>query len=189
MPAAWIKVHYVAEPFPKDGTLALSFLKMMKRTMAAEYPREFSTKVQAGHYRGASSVFKEGGVAAYGLGGDCLIRMEIPRWCLSAAKEEPAIGQVIYTLAREEEVAHRLRHLRPILTGNVTSWQRQTAHCARCRASGDMVGVLPHHDQHALTSVRLDHEIHKAGQLREWGNIPENRTKDRLPQRVPQDKP
>ena len=64
---AGIKVHYCAEAFPNDGSLASTFLKLVKRTMAAEYLRELSAKVHAGQCRIAANGFKAGGRPGYGL--------------------------------------------------------------------------------------------------------------------------
>jgi DNA invertase Pin-like site-specific DNA recombinase len=44
-----IKIHYCAEQFQNDGTLASSILKTLKRGMAGEYSRELSAKVWAGN--------------------------------------------------------------------------------------------------------------------------------------------
>src|SRR5215469_11633946 len=39
---AKIQVHYCAEPFANDGSVLSNFVKMVKRTMAAEYLRDLS---------------------------------------------------------------------------------------------------------------------------------------------------
>jgi hypothetical protein len=44
-----IQVHYCAEEFANDGSLASTILKNMKRVMAGEYSRELSTKVSVAH--------------------------------------------------------------------------------------------------------------------------------------------
>jgi len=64
---AGTQVHYCAEPFSNDGRLSSTFLKLVKRTMAAEYQRELSAKVHAGQCRIAERGFKVGGRAGYGL--------------------------------------------------------------------------------------------------------------------------
>lgn len=64
---AGISVHYCAEAFTNDGSLASTFLKMVKRTMAAEYLRELSAKVFAGQCRLAAKGYKLGGPPGYGL--------------------------------------------------------------------------------------------------------------------------
>ena len=64
---AGIRVHYCAEPFPNDGSLASTFLKMVKRTMAAEYLPELSAKVHAGQCRIAANGCKGGGRPGYAL--------------------------------------------------------------------------------------------------------------------------
>ncbi len=62
-----IPIHYCAEPFTNDGSLASAILKTLKRGMAGEYSRELSTKVWAGHRRLAEMGFRVGGYAGYGL--------------------------------------------------------------------------------------------------------------------------
>jgi DNA invertase Pin-like site-specific DNA recombinase len=62
-----ITIHYCAEQFQNDGTLASSILKTLKRGMAGEYSRELSGKVWAGNCRIADLGFHIGGYAGYGL--------------------------------------------------------------------------------------------------------------------------
>jgi DNA invertase Pin-like site-specific DNA recombinase len=62
-----IRIHYCAEQFQNDGTLASSILKTLKRGMAGEYSRELSGKVWAGNRRIAELGFHIGGYAGYGL--------------------------------------------------------------------------------------------------------------------------
>ena len=64
---AGIRVHYCAEQFENDGSLASTILKNMKRVMAGEYSRELSAKVFIGQCRGAKLGFWQGGSAPYGL--------------------------------------------------------------------------------------------------------------------------
>ena len=64
---AGIKIHYCAEPFSNDGSLASTFIKLVKRAMAAEFLRELSAKVHAGQCRLAANGFKPGGRPGYGL--------------------------------------------------------------------------------------------------------------------------
>jgi DNA invertase Pin-like site-specific DNA recombinase len=65
--SAGIPVHYCAETFANDGTLASLIMKALKRTMAGEYSRELGVKVLAGQTRLARMGFKQGGLAGYGL--------------------------------------------------------------------------------------------------------------------------
>jgi DNA invertase Pin-like site-specific DNA recombinase len=65
--SAGIPVHYCAETFANDGTLASLIMKALKRTMAGEYSRELGVKVLAGQKRLARLGFKQGGLAGYGL--------------------------------------------------------------------------------------------------------------------------
>jgi DNA invertase Pin-like site-specific DNA recombinase len=65
--SAGVPVHYCAETFANDGTLASLIMKALKRTMAAEFSRELGVKVLAGQERLARLGFKQGGIPGYGL--------------------------------------------------------------------------------------------------------------------------
>jgi DNA invertase Pin-like site-specific DNA recombinase/DNA-binding winged helix-turn-helix (wHTH) protein len=65
--SAGIPVHYCAEQFSNDGSIASSIMKTLKRTMAAEYSRELGTKVLAGQQRIARLGFRAVGTAGFGL--------------------------------------------------------------------------------------------------------------------------
>ncbi|MDR3445404.1 recombinase family protein [Dyella sp.] len=64
---AGIRVIYVAEPFENDGTPLTTIIKSVKRSMAAEYSRELSTKVFAGQCRLVKLGFHQGGSPGFGL--------------------------------------------------------------------------------------------------------------------------
>jgi DNA invertase Pin-like site-specific DNA recombinase len=63
---AGVEVIYCAEPFQNDGTPIAAIFKSVKRAMAAEFSRELSIKVFAGHCRLAQLGYKQGGVPGYG---------------------------------------------------------------------------------------------------------------------------
>lgn len=65
--SARIPVHYCAELFTNDGSIASSIMKTLKRTMAAEYSRELGVKVLAGQQRIARLGFWAVGTAGFGL--------------------------------------------------------------------------------------------------------------------------
>lgn len=65
--SAGITVLYCAEQFDNDGSPMASLIKSIKRTMAAEYSRELSTKVFNAQCRFISLGFKQGGRAGYAL--------------------------------------------------------------------------------------------------------------------------
>jgi hypothetical protein len=81
---ARIPVHYCAEVFENDGSLASTILKTVKRGMAGEYSRELSAKVWAGNCRIATLGFHIGGVAGYGTD-------TAPRGVLARQKVIPAL--------------------------------------------------------------------------------------------------
>src|SRR5579872_7454877 len=65
---AGIPVHYCAESFANDGSVANLLLKTLKRTMAAEYSRELGDKVFAGQRNVYVQGFRgSGGCPGYGL--------------------------------------------------------------------------------------------------------------------------
>jgi len=63
---AGVKIHYCAEQFQNDGSLASMLLKTIKRSMAAEYSRELSCKVFAGQSRVVEMGYRNGGPAGFG---------------------------------------------------------------------------------------------------------------------------
>ncbi len=65
--SAGVPVHYCAETFANDNTLASLIMKSLKRTMAGEYSRDLGVRVFAGHKRLTLLGFKAGGIAGYGL--------------------------------------------------------------------------------------------------------------------------
>ncbi len=65
--SAGVPVHYTAETFQNDGSLASLIMKALKRTMAGEFSRELGVKVFAGQKRLAEMGFKQGGHPGYAL--------------------------------------------------------------------------------------------------------------------------
>jgi DNA invertase Pin-like site-specific DNA recombinase len=64
---AGVSVHYVAEPFEQDGSIASSLIKQLKRVMAGEFSRELSSKVMQAHTNYANAGFIQGGILPYGV--------------------------------------------------------------------------------------------------------------------------
>ena len=103
---AGIAVHYCAEPFSNDGTPFDSFLKTIKRTMAAEYARELSANVIAGQCRLAAKGYKLGGHAGFGLRRLLLDSEGKPKMILQEGEEKHlTTDRVTFTLGPPEEVA------------------------------------------------------------------------------------
>ena len=84
---AGTQVHYCAEPFSNDGRLSSTFLKLVKRTMAAEYLRELSAKVHAGQCRIAERGLKSAAVPAMAYAVFCWIRITDPRQLRTAKRK------------------------------------------------------------------------------------------------------
>jgi DNA invertase Pin-like site-specific DNA recombinase len=102
---AGIRVHYCAEPFSNDGSPTSTFLKMVKRTMAAEYIRELSAKVLAGQCRLAANGLKLGGTSLLGLRRVLLDSEGKQKMVLrDGERKNIATDRVTYTLGPEEEV-------------------------------------------------------------------------------------
>lgn len=62
-----VQIHYCAESFRNDGSLASAIMKNVRRIMAGEFSRDLSEKTWAGQSRLASLGYKMGGKAGYGL--------------------------------------------------------------------------------------------------------------------------
>ena len=62
-----VSIRYCAEGFQSEGGVGASLMKAMKRIMAAEYSRELSSKVWAGHQRLFRLGFRQGGPVVLGL--------------------------------------------------------------------------------------------------------------------------
>ena len=65
--SAGVHVHYCAESFDNDGSLASTIVKNLRRAMAGEFSRDLSAKVWAGQCRLVTLGYKMGGKAGYGL--------------------------------------------------------------------------------------------------------------------------
>ena len=103
---AGIAIHYCAEPFTNDGTLVSSFLKMVKRTMAAEYLRELSAKVHVGQCRLAAKGYKMGGRPRLGLQRLLLDSEGRPKMVLKHGERKNLVNErVVCTLGPAKEVA------------------------------------------------------------------------------------
>lgn len=62
-----IKIIYCAEQFKNDGSLSSTVMVGLKRSMAAEYSRELSVKVFAGHRNLVQRGYRQGGAPGLGL--------------------------------------------------------------------------------------------------------------------------
>lgn len=64
---AEVPIHYCAESFQNDNSMATTIIKALKRGMAAEYSREMGLRSFRGLKKLAECGFKQGGQAGYGL--------------------------------------------------------------------------------------------------------------------------
>jgi DNA invertase Pin-like site-specific DNA recombinase len=108
---AGIPVHYCAEPFANDGSLASAILKTLKRGMAGEYSRELSVKVWAGHRRITELGYKIGGYAGYGLRRQLLGRDGTPKQVLKLGERKSLQSEHVILIPgphAEIEIIHRI---------------------------------------------------------------------------------
>ena len=104
---AGVPVHYCAEPFTNDLTTQSSILKTLKRIMAAEYSREQSKRGYAAKRRSASSGFRQGGPAGFGLRRATLSADGKSSRVLTAGQRKPfRTDRVILIPGPKEEVTH-----------------------------------------------------------------------------------
>lgn len=102
---AGIKVHYCAEQFENDGSLAATIIKNMKRAMAGEYSRELSAKVFAGQCRLVGLGFRQGGAAGYGLRRQLIDEHRTPKALLRGGEQKSLqTDRVILVPGPQDEV-------------------------------------------------------------------------------------
>lgn len=102
---AGIPIHYCAEQFANDGTMPSSIMKALKRTMAAEYSRELSTKVYDGQKRIAGMGYRIGGTGLYGLKRMAISRTGKRRYFLSLGERKIInTDRIILVPGRKNEV-------------------------------------------------------------------------------------
>ena len=101
-----IGVHYCAEQFENDGSALAAIVKAVKRSMAAEYSRELSTKVFVGKSRLTEMGFYQGGPAGFGLRRLIVDQNGAPKSILQAGERKNiATDRVILTPGPPDEVA------------------------------------------------------------------------------------
>ena len=99
-------VYYCAETFSHETGFSATILKALKRTMAAEYSRELSTKVRAGQRRLAMLGYKLGGAAPYGLRRMLLDSSGRPKQLLAPGEHKSLVTEhVIFVPGPPDEVA------------------------------------------------------------------------------------
>ena len=100
-----VRIHYCAEPFANDDTLATAVIKTLKRTMAGEYSRELGVKVLDGQKRLARLGFKQGGSAGYGLRRLLLSPNRVPKQLLAPGERKSiATDRVILIPGPDDEI-------------------------------------------------------------------------------------
>lgn len=98
-------IHYCAETFANDNSAAGMIMKSLKRTMAREYSRELSVKVQTGMFRLASLGFRVGGPEGYGLRRQLLDINGVPKQVLRPGEcKSITTDRVILTPGPTEEI-------------------------------------------------------------------------------------
>lgn len=145
---AGVRVIYIAEPFDNDGSPLATIVKGVKRSMAAEYSRELSSKVFAGQCRLAGLGFHQAGPAGFGLRRALIDGERRPKGLLAPGErksiqtdrvilvpgpeEEVRIVQNIYKLFVEDDLSEAdiATHLNilSVPTDLGRAWSRATVH-------------------------------------------------------------
>jgi DNA invertase Pin-like site-specific DNA recombinase len=102
---AGVPVHYCAEPFDNNLSLASTIAKNLKRAMAGEYSRELSVKVFRGACRLVQLGYKQGGSAIYGLRRMLIDHNAQPKAILKRGEQKCLqTDRVVYVPGPEEEI-------------------------------------------------------------------------------------
>ncbi len=102
---AGVPVHYCAEPFDNNLSLASTIAKNLKRAMAGEYSRELSVKVFRGACRLVQLGYKQGGSAIYGLRRMLIDQHGQPKAILKRGEQKCLqTDRVVYMPGPEEEI-------------------------------------------------------------------------------------
>jgi len=115
---AGIPVIYVAEAFTGDSSPFSSVMKGLKRVMAAEFSRELSVKVAAGHRRLVGEGFRQGGTPGYAFRRMLVDHSGFPKQTL-APGERKSLGtdRIVLVLGPEKEQLVVRRIFREFLAG------------------------------------------------------------------------
>ena len=108
---AGIKVIYSGEQFTDDGTPLGALMKSIKRTMAAEYSRELSTKTFNAQCRFTEFGYKQGGHAGYGLRRLAITKDGTPRRILEYGEAKGAITDRVVLIPGPEHEAAIVRRV------------------------------------------------------------------------------
>jgi DNA invertase Pin-like site-specific DNA recombinase len=167
-----VKVSYCAEQFDNDGSLLSSVVKNIKRVMAAEFSRELSVKVHAGHCRVASLGFRPGGPLTFGLRRELFDENHQSKgWLEKGQRKSLQTDRVRVALGSQEEAAV----IKWIFRQFVTEKQTDAA-IARQLNQAD---VVIHHGRPWNSDM-----IHRILKNENYvGNIVYNRTSHRLGQK------
>lgn len=109
-----VQVIYCAEQFGSDTSLGSTLLKSLKRSMAAEYSRELSVKVFAGHRNLVQRGYRQGGMPGFGLQRQLIDENHIVKGHLHhGEKKSIQTDRVVLVPGPAEEVAtvHRIYRL------------------------------------------------------------------------------
>jgi len=108
---AGIKVVYSGEQFADDGTPLGALMKSIKRTMAAEYSRELSTKTFNAQCRFTEFGYKQGGHAGYGLRRLGITKEGMPRRILGYGEAKGAVTDRVVLIPGPAHEAATIRRV------------------------------------------------------------------------------
>lgn len=101
-----VPVHYCAEVFTNDNSVAGTIMKALKRTMAGEYSRDMSVKIRAGLFRLAKLGYVQGGRTAYALRRQLVDSEGRPKQILADGERKSIITEhVILVPGTPDEIA------------------------------------------------------------------------------------
>ena len=104
--SAGVPIHYCAELFVNDNSVADRLLKALKRTMAGEYSRELGERVRRGLFNAASLGYCTGGSPGYGFRRQLIDRAGIPKQLLNKGERKSiSTDRVILLPGPREEIA------------------------------------------------------------------------------------
>ncbi|SHN13662.1 recombinase family protein [Rhizobacter sp. OV335] len=98
-----VRVLYCAEPFANDGSMVANILVAMKRSMAAEYSRELSEKVFAGHCYSIEQGFHQGGRPGFGLSRQLVDPFRKPKAILQPGQRKYLQADRVVLIPQSEE--------------------------------------------------------------------------------------
>ena len=162
-----VPVHYCAEMFANDNSIAEVMMKAAKRAMAGEYSRELSVKVRAGLFRLAKLGYKLGGTPGYGLRRQLLDAHGSPKQLLASGERKSIVAErVILVPGPPNEIATIRRIFQEFVDEN------RTPNAIAARLNRDGIPFLHGTKWKPNTLRNVLQDTHYAG-MQVWGRTTE----------------